>query len=298
VALVILFSVLRTDKFMTLTNAEIILEASAIPAILAIGVTIPLAMGDFDLSIGALASFCGIVIGSLLGQHGIATVPALLLVGGLGATVGLINGLIVTRLGLSAFIATLAMGSILTGATFAVSGGTNLYQNFPSSFVVLGSVTPTGISIPVLVAAAIAAICWFLLSATRAGRSIYATGSNPDAATYAGIPVRTYRLLGFVVSSSAAAVAGILLTAQSSAAYVNAGDGFLIPAYAAAFIGAATFRPGVFKVPGTLVGILFTSVLFSGLTFIGVQSYLQNILTGAVLIAAIALSVRARRTTR
>lgn len=293
-ALIVAFSIARPDTFMTADNFEGILDGAAVTLVLAVGLTIPLAMGDFDLSIGFLASLVGIVTAALLGNAGWPTIPALLAALTIGLTVGLANGILATRFRLSAFIATLAMGSILAGVTFAVSGGTNVYQNLPKSFTDLGGDSALGVSVPVLIAAAFCLIAGFMLSATKAGRAIYAIGSSPEVARYAGIKVSAHRTAGFLAASVGAALAGVLLTARSSAAYVQAGDGFLIPAYAAAFIGAATFRPGIFQVSGTVVGVLLTAVAFNGMTMLGVQSYVQQIVTGAVLILAVGTAARAQ----
>jgi ribose transport system permease protein len=295
VGLIVVFSILKPDRFPTTTNFEAILDNASVTTVLAVGLTLPLAMGDFDLSIGFLASLVGIATASLLSSKGWATGPALLAAAAMGVIVGIGNGVLATKFRLSAFIATLAMGSVLGGVTFAISGGTNVYQNLPHSFTKLGDPTSLGISMPVIIAAGFSAIAWFILSATRTGRSIYAIGSNPEVARFAGIKVSVYRCAGFVAASLGAATAGVLLTARSSAAYVQAGDNFLIPAYAAAFIGAATFKPGLFQVPGTIVGVLLTAVLFSGMTMLGVQSYVQQIITGLILMLAIGIAARADR---
>lgn len=295
-ALLVAFSLAKPHTFLSTNNFEAILDGAAVTTVMAVGLTLPLAMGDFDLSIGSLASLVGIAIAAVLGKWGWPTIPALLVAAAMGVLVGAGNGLLATRFGLSAFIATLAMGSILAGVTFAISGGTNLYQGLPKSFTDLGAQTGLGLSMPVFVAAGFCAIAWFVLGATRTGRSIYAIGSNPEVARYAGLNVSAFRCAGFIAASLGAAVAGALLTARSSAAYVQAGDGFLIPAYAGAFIGAATFRPGVFQIPGTIVGVLLTAVAFNGMTMMGVQGYVQQIVTGAILIIAIGIAARARHT--
>jgi ribose transport system permease protein len=283
------------ERFPTLSNLEIVLEAAAVPLVFSLGVTIVMVMEDFDLSIGANASLMGMIAATLMAEQGVSTVFVLLIVAAISLLIGLVNGLVTTRLGVSAFIATLGMSTILAGLTFAINSGANVYEGLSGSFVQLSRMSSLGVNTAILIAGGFCGICWFVMAATRLGHNMYAIGSNPTAARYSGISVPLHRTIGFLIAAFSSGLAGILLTARSESAYIHAGETFLIPSYTAAFIGAATFTSGLFNVPGTLVGVLLVAILFNGMTMVGVEGYVQNIVTGTILIGAIALTVRQGR---
>ena len=286
--LIVLFAVLRPDAFATAVNARNILEQVAVLAIIAVVQTVVMVVGDFDLSVGTLAGLVGVVTAQLLLG---GTAPALAVAAGLGVglAAGALNGLLVAYLGLSAFIATLATMTSFGGLALLVSGGTTLF-GLPPGFVALGQGRVAGLPVPVLVAAGVALVVWFALARTVPGRLWYAVGGNAEAARLSGVNTRLVRFGAFLVSGTGAALAGILLTARLASGHPTAADAFMLSSIAAVFLGMTLSRAGVPTVGGTAVGLGIVGVLGNGLNLLQVNSYVQQVLTGAIIVAAVSLS--------
>ena len=291
IASIIGFGLAQPDTFLTLDNLRSILLQSSAPAILAIGLTVPLVMRDFDLSIGSMLGLGGASAVALMSLHGVGWFTAIIVALLLALLVGLINGFLTAYLGASSFIITLAMGTILIGVEFAFTNQKTLYQGVAADYLQIGQSAPLwGINIQVWIALLIAAAAWVFLEHTETGRFLYAIGGNPSAARFAGIGVRRLRMMGFVIVALAAAVAGILITAQSGASSPQAGIPYLLPAYAAAFLGSAAFRPGEFNIAGTVVGAIFLTVIQTGLQILQLSTAFINVVQGVILILAVLLS--------
>ncbi len=292
IAMVIFFSIARPETFFTMTNLINILNQITILAIMSFGLTCPLIIGDFDLSLGSIASLAGVLAVGLLPKGNMYIVVLLVLA--VGAFIGLINGLIVTYLRLSAFIATLGTASILVGYLFWFTAGATLFQNIPPEFLIIGRGFVGPIPIPVIIMVVLAFVLWMLLTHTETGREMYAIGGNMEAARLAGIKIERKRILAFVLSGLAATIGGILLASRLGVGQPNAGDGFLLNAFAAAFLGAATIRDE-FHISGTFIGALVVGVATNGLTIISAPFWVQNVFTGGILIVAVAASNILRR---
>jgi ribose transport system permease protein len=284
--LVVTFTILAED-FATVDNAQAIVREAALPALVAAGLTVVLATGDFDLSIAAVAGFSTMLLAVLLSQQGLPYLIALAIVIAIAVGVGILNGTIVSYFGIDALVATLAMGSLLNGLEFAVSDSTEISGGYPQWVldVARGEVGP----VPTLaiIAGLIIIAIWVMLERTALGREMRAVGSNSDAARLAGVDVRRTRLIAFVVAAVAACVAGSLYGSRQGLAYPLTGLNVLLPSYAAAFIGAAMFRLGQFNIPGTIVGVFIAVIASIGLTLMDVPSYTTYIFQGAILLAAL-----------
>jgi ribose transport system permease protein len=173
---------------------------------------------------------------------------------------------------------------------FALTDQKTIFSGVAQGYTDIGQNSFLGLNNMVWIAAVIAVILWALLDRTEVGRYMYAIGGNPEAARLAGIRTRFLRLLGFVVVGLAAAVVGVLISSQSGAYSPSAGLSFLLPAFAAAFLGSAVFRPGEFNIPGTVIGVLFLGVIQTGLTMLNLETYVINLVQGGVLISAVLLS--------
>jgi len=200
------------------------------------------------------------------------------------------NGFMVAFLGGSSFIITLAMGTVLTGVEFGLTSQDTVYSGFPSAFTKIAGGEFLGLSNLIWIAAVVAVIIWVLLERTEVGRYMYAIGGNAEAARLSGVRVRYLRLVGFVIVALAAAVVGLLLTSQSASYAPSLGISYLLPAFAAVFLGAAVFRPGEFNVLGTVIGVLFLGVIQTGLTMLNLETYLINLVQGGILITAVLVS--------
>lgn len=291
--LVLLFSVIRPDAFASAMNFRNVVEQVATLAITAAGVTMVMVTGDFDLSVGAIASLAGVVVAKLL-VAGVGLFPALLLGLLTGAGLGAINGLLIAYAGVSAFIGTLAAMTAYAGLTLFVTGGTTVF-GLPEPFRYIGQEGLGPIPISVLIMAALVVITWICLDYTTFGQRLYAIGGNRQAAFLAGINTKRARFLAFVYSGVFAAVAGIVLTSRLFSAHPQAGAPLMLNAAAAVFLGMTAFREGQANVWGTLLGVLIMGVLSNGLNIVGVNTYIQSVLTGAILVLAVLLSGLAQR---
>jgi ribose transport system permease protein len=293
--LVLVFSALRPEAFVQFATFVNILQQSAVLTVVAVGLTVCMVMFEFDLSVGYMASLGGVLATGFMAFAGFPWPVAILLALAVGAIVGLVSGLVVTQLRVDAFIATLAMGTILVGLNFWYNGGGTISTGIPADFIQLGRVTLLGLPLLVWIAAAVCVVVWVLLNQTPVGRNMYAIGGNAEAARLAGIGVTRARVLAFMLSATCAALGGIMLSAQFGLGFPNGGDALLLQAFTANFLGAVTLRDGEFHVLGTVIGVLLLAVIFTGLTILGVPLYVQNWTQGALLIAAVALSGIVRR---
>jgi ribose transport system permease protein len=286
--LIIVFSCLRPAVFPTYRNAISVLNQISLLGIIAGGTTAVLVMGDFDLSIGALATFAGLLVAGLFPIMNPFLAVLLTLV--CGVAVGLISGFLVAVVGISSFVGTLAMSTILTGVAYWYTKGATLFEGIPKGFVALARNSVLSIPILVWIMLGILAILHVVLNHTVVGRNMYAVGGNREAARYAGVNIPWQRILGFMIAGFCAALTGVLLVARLSSAQPRAGDGFLMDAFAAIFLGAATAKLGQFHIPGTLMGALIMGVALNGMTIVGVPFYFQYIFQGAILALAVAAS--------
>lgn len=278
---------LVSDDFLQSGNLQDILRQSALPLIVAVGLTIPLIMGDFDLSIAAVAGFATTLVSVLIAREGMPLLAGcgLLLLIGLG--VGFFNGILVAWIGMSALVVTIAVGSVLNGLEFAFAGSQQISSGFPPGFVDFARSMIGPIPTLFVIALAIAAVFWVVLERTALGRNMRAIGGNAEATRIAGIDVRRVRLIGFMLCSGMAAAAGILYAGQQAVAYPLTGLNVLLPSFAAVFIGAAAFKIGEFNIPGTVIGILIASIINNGLLLINVASWAVYIFQGAILLVAL-----------
>ncbi|MDO8187835.1 ABC transporter permease [Conexibacter sp. JD483] len=289
-ATVVVFSAVRSSTFPTWRNAESILTLAAPSLIIAVGLTVVLVMQDFDLSFGGMIGLAGGAATAFMVNHGWAWQLAVVVVIGLGVLVGVLNGFMVAYLGGNSFIITLAMGTVLAGVEFGLTDQATVYDGIPAGYVQIASGELLGLSNQIWIAAVLAIVVWVLLERSEIGRFMYAIGGNPEAARLSGVRVLRLRLLGFVVVGVAAAVVGILLTSQSASYAPNGGTAYLLPAFAAVFLGAAVFRPGEFNVLGTIVGVLFLGVIQTGLTMLDLETWVINLVQGGILITAVLVS--------
>lgn len=287
---IIVFSIARPHTFPTINNLKSILTLAAPSMILAVGLTVVLVMEDFDLSFGAMIGLAGGAVTTFVVTDHVGFVLAIILVLLFGFVVGTLNGVMVAYFGGSSFIITLAMGTVLTGVEFALTHQNTVYQGFPSGFTAIAANSTFGLSNQIWIAAVITIVIWVVLDRTEIGRYMYAIGGNAEAARLSGLRVRPLRVLGFIVVGMTAAAAGILLISEASSYAPNGGVSYLLPAFAAVFLGAAVIRPGEFNLPGTVIGVLFLGVIQTGLILLNLQTYIINLVQGGILIAAVLIS--------
>jgi ribose transport system permease protein len=293
IALVLFFFAMRPDVFLTFTNVRNILFQVSILAIIAGAQTLVMVVGDFDLSLAATSSLAGSVAASLM-LDGTSSVPAILVALAVGLGVGLANGFLVAYVGLSAFVATLATMTSVTGLAYLVTDGTTLFD-LPAGFNSLGQGRVLNIPVPVYIAIVLSVVLWGLLRFTTTGRKWYAIGGNVEVSRLSGINVQRGRLLAFTAAGLISAVGGILLAARLGSASAVQGSDNLLFSVAAVFLGMTVIRSGRANLVGTMVGVAIIGVMSNGLNILGVNSYVQQVVTGLIIIAAVTLSsVRTR----
>ncbi|MCW2833526.1 MAG: ribose transport system permease protein [Nocardioides sp.] len=300
IVLVVVFAALRPESFATTKNAGSILSDSAVLSLIALGIMVPLIVGHFDLSPGFVASLSVMLTAGLMSRNEMPWPVVLVTVILVGAGIGLFMGFLVGYMGLNSLIVSLGTGTVVSGLVLMYSGGEIIFQGIPPAVLNIGQTRLAGfIPLPFLYALGAAVIIWFVLAYRPVGRRLYAVGGSPEAARLVGIPVARYIMFSFMVSSSMAALAGFVQVARLGAGHPTSAQSFLLPAFAAAFLGATSFRPGLYNVWGTFVAVYLLAVGTTGLFMLGAQSYVDPIFNGAVLLTAVLVaSLSARRKKR
>ena len=294
-AMIVFFSIAAPTTFFSTANFLNILSQASLTAIIAAGLTYTLVVGEFDLCIGFVASFIGLIVCGLMANEGFPIPLAIVAALALGTAIGCINGLLVTKVGINAVIATLGVGTILSGIGFSYSAfpiAVGIPREFTS--ISIGRVL-FGIPNPVVIMFAVLAVLWVILNKTDLGQKMQAVGSNIEAARLSGIRVDRIKLFAFMTAGFCAALTGILLSSLLGSGTLGAGDGYLLNAFAAVFLGSATLREGQFHIFGTLVGVMILAVGFNGLSIFGAPTHFQPIFKGGILVFAVGLSTLARR---
>jgi putative xylitol transport system permease protein len=284
------------EFFLTGGNISNVLLQTSINGVLAIGMTFVILTRGIDLSVGSVVALAGIVSASFATTSATAGVIGApypvavgLLVGVLvGIVCGSISGAIVSRFSVPAFVATLGMLSAARGMTLIYGGGRPVPALTPA-FRWIGTGDVFGLPAPVIVLAVVFAVSWWILNRTRFGRYIYAVGGNPHAAKTSGINTGRIRFTVYVISGGLAGLAGILLSARTGSGLPQAGVAYELDAIAAVVIGGTSLSGGVGRVTGTLIGALIIGVMNNGLDLMGIQSYYQQVLKGALIVGAVML---------
>lgn len=254
----------------------------------ALGATFVMTINEFDLSIGNIVSLGG-VIAALLSIRQIPVSFCFLIAAVICLLVGCINGIVVARFQILSFITTLGMGTVLDGVIYGLTGGTTVFNGIPKEFTIPGILKIAGIPFITLVAVILYLIFYIFMGHTAPGRKLYAIGGSKEAAEVAGIPIFRYRVLAFSLCGAIAGLAGALVASRVGSANTTAGQGYFLQSYAAVFIGCTVSKSGVPCVVGTLIGAAVLAVLANGLTILQMPSFMQNIITGGIIILAVVI---------
>ena len=297
-AFLILAAILSVSNefFLTPGNISNVLLQTSINGVLAIGMTFVILTGGIDLSVGSVVALAGIVSASFATTSSTAAIYGApypvaipLAVGvAVGVACGALSGLIVSYFSVPAFVTTLGMLSAARGLTLIYGGGRPVPALTPE-FRWIGTGHVLGIPAPVVILAAVFGLAWWILTRTRFGRYIYAVGGNAHAAKTSGIDVIRIRFAVYVISAGLAGLAGMLLSARTGSALPQAGIAYELDAIAAVVIGGTSLSGGVGRITGTLIGALIIGVMNNGLDLMGIQSYYQQVLKGALIVGAVML---------
>lgn len=284
------------DRFLSTRNIFNVLRQTSINGILAVGMTFVILTRGIDLSVGSVAALAGMVAGSLATMQTISMVfsepldPLLVVVIGtlVGMACGFVNGIIVARFAVPPFVVTLGMLSAARGLTLLYSDGRPI-PNLDPGFRYIGTGEIFGVPVPALLFLAVFLIAWLVLTRTSYGRYVYAVGGNEKSARTSGINTKRIILSVYVIGGALAALGGMILAARTGSALPQAGVAYELDAIAAVVIGGTSLSGGVGSVVGTLFGALIIGVINNGLDLLGVESYYQQVIKGAIIVAAVML---------
>lgn len=293
-ALCVGFSIAEPNTFATSANFKSILITQAPLLVLALGLTLALASGEFDLSIGAVLGFSASIIAYLTATEGWSSGIALLVSFLAAFAIGAVNAMFVVLLRVNSFITTLGMGTLVSGVAVALVGEQTI-GSLPSTITAPSQSALAGIGLPVFYGIALIVVAWYLLEQTPIGRYLFFTGEGREAARLAGIRVNRIRFGALILSALGAWFAGLILAGQTGAANTTVGDSFVLPAFAAAFLGATTIKPGRYNAFGTLIAVYLLAVGTDGLQLAGAADWVTNVFNGAALVLAVTLAQLASR---
>ena len=298
VLLIAVFSLLKPDTFLTYFNVRSILSNKSVQALVALSVFIPMTANQFDLSAGFNVGISQVFAIGLQAQ-GLPWWVAVIAVVLMGAFVGLLNGLLVTRIKIDSFIATLGTGTVLYGLNAWYTGGQQVLGDLPPEFLAISGnigIVPA----PALYVLVVSLALWLVFEFLPLGRYLYVLGASPRAAELNGISAKRYVTLGFVAAGTLAAFAGVVLQSQLQVGQSSVGQEYLLPAFTAALLGATSIRPGRVNVWGTVLAVAVLAVTVAGLNQLGAPFFVEPLFNGSMLILAVGLAVQAaqRRTRR
>jgi len=283
-----------SPHFLTGMNLASLIRQTAVINIMALGATLVIVAGGIDLSVGSMMALAGL-LGCMAMESGLAPGAGIAIGVIAGAVLGGLNGLLVTQLRINPFIVTLGTLGIFRGVALLVSGGVPVH-GLPKEFSHLGEGEIAGVPFVLLLVVACAVGLQFLLKHTRMGRYALATGSNPEAAYYSGVPVAFHTTAAYAACGLLTGLAGMVESSRLMTGQPTAGQGYELQAIAAVVIGGGSLRGGEGSVGGTLIGAMIMGLLANGSDLLGISPYLQQAIIGAVIIAAVFLDeIRKRR---
>jgi len=291
IAIVILtgiFSYAYPDSFATSGTLLNMARVSGILLVVSIGQSFALIVGGFDISVGATMGLVS-VIGALLMRHGLDVGAAVAVAILAGAVVGLINGIGISVLGVTPFVMTLGVLTSARGLADQFANG-RVITGFPHAFAYYGRLSWWGIPSAACIAVAVLVIAWLILQRTRAGLYIFAIGGSRETTRVAGVFVELYEVLAYTLCGAMAGVGGVMLTSRVAVAQGSLGTGYELLSVATAVIGGVLIGGGVGRLTGVVLGVILVTVLTTGLDIAGVNPFIQQIVTGLVLISAVLLS--------
>jgi ribose transport system permease protein len=296
--LIVIFTLLQPDIFPTWQNVTSIANQKAATVLLTLGLVFALSAGEFDLSIGGAVSLGAAIPAWLATVHGYSLPVAILIALVFAAIFGFINGLLSVKAKIPSLVVTLGTGTALLGIVSGVAGNTTMsVQGDPFALLVKDRVL--GFYVAFWVMLIIAMIVWYILEHTPVGRQLYFVGQGREVARLAGIRTNAYRYCSLILCSTLAALAGAMILATSGSAQSGIGESYILPAFAAAFLGSTAIRPGRFNVWGTVVAVYFLETGITGLQFMGFENWIQDVFYGlalviGVLVATLASNLRSR----
>lgn len=288
--LVVIYFASKSEAFASSSTIQLILSTQTVILIATLGVMLSLAVQEFDLSIGAVVGFGGCLLAVLDGVHGWAPGPAILATVVVCAVFGAVNAFFSVLLGVPSIIVTLGSGTFLTGVTLGISDSKVVTGISGKTVRFMTDSVLFGIPAPFYIGLLMTVVLWFVLQHTPLGRRMVFIAENREVARLAGLRVRLIRAGALVATSTLGGLAGIVLAGTNSAANPQAGSYYLLPAFAAAFLGSTTIVPGRFNAWGAFVAVYFLTTGITGLQYLGHAGWPEQVFYGGSLVAAVTLS--------
>ena len=295
ICLVVGFSLARPESFFTINNFQGIFVNQVVVVFAAIGLVGPLIVGELDLSVGYVVGLSQALVVGLMTMQGLPVPVASVITIAACGIVGLVNGVLVVKIGLNSLIVTLATGNVIYGLVLWYTGGTVLFQGIPPDFLRIASESLLFIPLPIWYAVLLIVIVELVLGYLPVGRRMYAVGGNRRAALLTGIAVDWIVIAAFTGSGIICGLGGIIIASRLGSAQPELGPSFLLPAFASAFLGATTIRPGRFNAIGTVIAVYVIAVIVTGLQQIGVPFWAEYVVYGIALAGGVALSTHLTR---
>jgi ribose transport system permease protein len=292
-AIIILFAILEPNTFFTVANFETVFGSQAVLLILSLALLIPLTVGEFDLSVTGSMSVAAVLIGFLNVQHNWPIVPTVLVAIAAGVVIGLINTFFVMVVGVQSIVVTLGSGTLWMGVAYGIEPS-NVAGISPG----LVNVTATnivGLPLAFWYGLILTLIAWYVYSYTPLGRYLHFVGANRQVSRMSGIPVTSIRAGSLMVSATVSAISGVVLVGTLASSSPSDSNAYLLPAFAAVFLGATAITPGRFNPWGTFIAVFFLITGITGLELFGLAGWVENVFYGASLVLAVALSRLAAR---
>ena len=290
-ALITLYFIAFAPHFASLATASAVLRITAIVSVMAIGMTFVIVCGEIDLSVGSLASFASMVT-AMLYEREVPTFVAPLIVLVMGALIGAVSGLLVTKVRIPSFLVTLGMLSIFSGLALTVTDTRSVPILDDTFSAIFWNGSFLGVQAPILWTLILTALGYYLLHQMPFGRRVFATGGNPIAARFSGVRTDQTKIAAFVISGVTASLAGMMLAARSTAGNPSLGAGLELDVIAAVIIGGTSLFGGYGSIVGSVVGAIFIGILGFGLLVMGLSTSIQEVIKGAIIILAVSVNRR------
>jgi ribose transport system permease protein len=289
-----IFAIWTPHLFLSSVTFHSIAENEAIPGMIAIAVLIPLTTGNYDLTVGANANLTAVFSVILIDNYHWGVLAALAAGTAVGMLIGIVNGFFVVVLRVNSFIATLGMSTVIAAVQVIITGNGNPLPPFFASWTNLAGRNVLGFQIVFFYLLALALVAWWVLDRTPIGRYFYAIGSNSDAARLSGVAVGRWVWLSLITSGTICGLAGVLYASQVGPSQTF-GEGLLLPAFAAVFLGSTQIDPGRANVAGTVVALAVLGIGVEGLLLITGVEWLNDMFSGVALLAAVSFAVWRQR---
>jgi ribose transport system permease protein len=295
IVIIVVFSLWLPHTFPTVSTVKQVVDNYAIYALAALALVVPLSAGVFDISVPYTMSLCGVTAADLIAAHGFSVPLAIVVALIVALVVGTINGIVVVVFNIDSLIGTLATGSLIQAMNSYITGDTPINSTkLLGSFANIAQTTFGGVTLPVIYAVVVAAVIYLLQEHTATGRRLYAVGFNRQAARLAGVRANRLRFGSLLTSAVIAGLGGIVLASSLGTGDPTSGNSYLLPSFAAVFLGATQLKEGRFNVGGTIIAILLLGTGITGLGLANAATWTTSMFTGVVLIAALAITIRQR----